>query len=428
MSSTFELDKSKTFVSGLFWQPLSGTSTDWNKETRRLATELKFDLAVRRTTTAPQVGYGAISDGLKPGLLSAAIVVAKTLEVESDARDFLCATEIPGGRWLYVAQREGVILPDGDMIGGEDEIRSRLLNDMSLGNWSLIYAPEHWGVSNAKERPFEDFLSKKSGKNVYEKLWALQPVDRWASLRSKPSKIIVPVIVVATIVAGGMYGYKTWQAKKLVEENRLAELQTSQAVPTGSPIKPVEHPWKSQANARDYLSSCMNAIDHVKSLWPGNWTLQDMVCANGSLTVKWKRQEYGWIKHLLEVEPNAVLASDGETAFLSLPLVLQNGRDEPVPKENERVLTMYGTAQEYRFAVTITNPPTAVVMPGQENANKPQVQDWRELKWAANGITLPPDVVLSALDGNGFRLTQARAVFNSGIVTWNLEGMQYVQP
>lgn len=427
MSSTFELDKSKTFVSGLFWQPLSGTSADRNKETRRLATELKFDLAVWRTTTAPQVGFGALSDGLKPGLLSAAAAISKTLEIESGARDFLCATEIPGGRWLYVAQREGVILPDGDIIGGEDEIRSRLLSDMSLGNWPLIYAPEHWGVSGAaEERQFADFLPKKSGKNNYKKWWGLQPVDRWAALRAKPSKIIVPVIILSAIAAGGMSGYKTWQAKKIAEADRLAEMQAAAA---GSPIKPpVEHPWKSQANARVYLASCMNAMDQVKSLWPGNWTLQDAVCANGSLTVKWKRQEYGWIEHLRAVEPNAILSSDGETALLSIPFVIAKGIDESVPKESERVLTMYGAAQEYRFAVTIISPPMSVAMPGQENANKPQIQDWRELKWTANGITLPPDVVLSALDGNGFRLTQARAVFNSGIIIWNLEGMQYVQP
>lgn len=425
MNSTFELDKSKTFVSGLFWQPLSGSPSDRSKETKRLAVELKFDLAVWRTTTAPQVGLGSTSDGVKQGLLSAAAMISKTLEIESGVRDFLCATEVPGGRWLYVAQREGVILPDGDMIGGEDGIRSRLLNDLSLGEWSLVYAPEHWGVQSSIEREFADFLPKKSGKNDYKKWWAMRPVDRWSSLRSNPRKIVAPAIILALLVGGGMYAYKTWQNKKAAEAARIAEMQ---AAANGTPIRPIEHPWKNQPSARAYLKSCMTAMGQVKSLWPGNWTPQTVTCANGSLTVQWKRQEYGWIKHLREVEPTAILTADGEAASLSIPLTLANGTDESVPKESERALSMYGVAQEYRFAVTLAGATAPIAMPGQENAKQTPVQDWRELKWTASNITLPPDVVLAALDGNGFRLSQAQAVFKSGIITWNMEGTQYVQP
>lgn len=426
MNSTFEIDKSRVFVSGLFWQPLSGNISDRAKETKRLANEMQLDLAVWRTTVL-QVGLGSVSDGLKPGFLSAAAAISKTLELESGARDFLCAAEVPGGRWIYVAQREGVILPDGDLIGGEDEIRSRLLSDLSLGEWSLVYAPEHWGVHvSAIEREFVDFLPKKAGKNDYKKWWGLRPIDRWSSLLANPSKIIAPAIIVASVVGGGLYGYKVWQNKKAAEAARIAEMQAAAA---GTPLKPIEHPWKSQPSAQAYLASCMKAMDQVKSLWPGNWTPQGVVCANGSLSVQWKRQEYGWIKHLKEVEPNAMLATDGESASLVLPLnPTSSGTDEKLLKESERVLAMYGVAQEYRFVVTISSLPAPVVMPGQENANQQPVQDWRELKWEAKGITLPPDVVLAALDGAGFRLTQTQAIFTGGIITWNMEGTQYVQP
>jgi hypothetical protein len=426
MISTFDIDKSHTFVAGLFWQPLSGSTSEYRKETQKLAKQLNLDLAVWRTMGVLQVGMGSSSENLKPGMLSAAAVISKTLEVESHARDFLCATEITDGRWLYVAQSDGVILPDGDLIGGEDEIKSRLLSDLSTGKWSLVFAPEHWGVHGAaEERSFEDFIPKRSGKYDYKKWWRLRPIDSWSSFRAKPSKIIIPAMILALLAEGGMYAYKTWQNKKAAEEARIAAIQ---AAATSAPVKVIEHPWKSQPSARSYLNSCITAMEQVKSLWPGNWTLQGVNCANGSMTVQWKRQEYGWIKHLREVEPNVTLSSDGESALLSIPLKLANGTDEAVPQESERTLAMYGVAQEYRFPVTITTPPAPVVMPGQENANKSQAQDWREIKWEAKGITLPPDVVLAALDGKGFRLTQAQAVFNGGIITWNMEGRQYVQP
>lgn len=425
MTNTFALDK-RTFVSGLFWQPLSGLSSDYRKETRRLAEELKFDLAVWRTTTASQVGLGSVSDGLKPGLLSAAAVISKTLEIESGVRDFLCAAEIPGGRWLYVAQREGVILPDGDIVGGEDEIKSRLLNDLSLGSWPLIYAPEHWGVYGAtEERAFVEFLPQKGGKNDFRRWWGLQPVDRWASIRSNPSKILVPMIIIAAIAAGGMYGFKTWQNKKAAETARIAELQ---AAAEGRPVM-ADHPWKNAPRAREYLKSCMSAMSQVKSLWPGNWTPMEATCANGMFTVLWKRQEWGWIDHLRAVEPKAILAGDGSAASLSIPLVFSSGEDEAVPLESDRTLDMHGIAQKYRFSVTLAAPPAHVAMPGQENAGKEQQkQDWREMKWEAKGISLPPDVVLAALDGNGFRVSRVQAVFAGGIIIWNMEGTQYVKP
>lgn len=416
----FELDKSKVFVSGLFWQPLSGAASERSKETKRLASEMKFDLAVWRTTTALQVGLGSTSDGLKPGLLSAAAAISKTLEIESGARNFLCATEIPGGRFLYVAQREGVILPDGDVIGGEDEIRARLLSELSLGEWPLIYAPEHWGIhESAIERPFADFLPKKSGKNDYKKWWRLRPVDPWSSIRLKPGKIIVFVAIIAVLAAGGLYAYNEFQSRKVAEQARFDNISV--------PVKPVEHPWKNQPDAHAFLSSCTTAMGQVKSLWPGNWIPQAITCANGSLSMQWKRQEYGWIKHLQAVEPNAILEPDGETASLSIPLAFTNGTDDLLPKENERTLAMYGAAQMYRFAVMVTGLPAPVAMPGQENANHPQMQEWRELKWAAKDIMLP-DVILSALDGKGFRITRAQAVFTGGLIIWNMEGTQYVQP
>lgn len=421
MDNTFVLDKSKIFVSGLFWQPLSGTASERTKETKRLAEEMKFDLAVWRTTTAPQVGLGSSSDGLKPGLFSAAAVISKTLEIETGARDFLCAVEIPGGRWLYVAQREGVILPNGDVIGGEDEIRSRLLNDLSLGEWPLIYAPEHWGVRESTiERPFLDFLPKKSGKNDYKKWWGLRPVDPWLSLRSKPNKLIVPVVVIVFLIAAGLFAYKTHQEKKAAEQAQLDAIAAQ--------VQPIEHPWKLQPAPHAFLAACTKTMQQVKTLWPGNWTPQTLTCINGSMNVLWKRQDYGWIKHLQAVEPNAMLAVDGETASLSIPLTLPAGTDEALPKENDRVLAMYGAAQIYRFVVTISGAAAPVVMPGQEHVTPSQTQAWRELNWTAKGIMLPPDVILSALDGKGFRLKQAQAAFTGGLIIWNMEGTQYVLP
>lgn len=428
---TFEFEKGRTFVSGLFWQPLTGQPSDARNETRKLAKEMKFDLAVWRNSSVNQVGFAVQSEGVRKGVFSAAALVSKTLEVESgsSARDFLCATPIPGGRWLYVAQREGVILPDGDLIGNEDEIRARLLEDFSIGTWPLVIAPDHWAIHGAKERDFDDFLPRKNGKVIYHSWWALKPVDRFGALRGNPKKALVPLLLIAGIGYAGAYGYKTWKANKAAEEARLLAEQQAAALASNPQLAIPEHPWKKLPRARMQMNDCMKAFSQVKSMWPGNWSPQEASCANGAFTIAWKRQEHGWIEHLRAVEPNAIISRDGTTASLSLSVSSASGEDEALLDENTRVLEMQSASQKYRFTVTVSAPAAPVVMPGQENAGKPQqVQDWRELKWDAKGIALP-DVTLAALDGNGFRLDKVTAVFtDGGVITWNMEGKQYVKP
>lgn len=421
MVNTFQLNKSHTFVSGLFWQPLSGVLTEARKEARRLAAELKYDLAVWRTTSALQVGFGSYAEGLKEGWCSAAAIISKTLEVEFNIRDFLCATPLPDGRWLYVAQREGVILPDGDIIGSEEEIKSRLLDDLSLGAWGLIYASAHWDLPvESEERTFASFLPKKGDKNAHKRWWRLQPVDRFASIRQQPSKVLAPAIIVVAIVLGGAYGYKVWKNKKAEDAARLAAMQSGAAK--------LEHPWKTMPRASEHLKACMGAWSQVKSFWPGNWTPMEATCANGVFTVLWKRQEYGWIDHLRIAEPKAMLSGDGTSAAITIPMLPAQGEDEVVPQENARTLDIHGTAQKYRFAIVLTPAPPVAILPGQENAANQPVKDWRELKWVANGISLPPEVILSSLDGPGFRVNRIQAGFSDGKIIWNMEGVQYVQP
>lgn len=421
MTNIFELDKSRVFVSGLFWQPLSGMSSDRHKETKRLAEELNFDLAVWRTTAAHQVGLGSTAKGMKPGYLSAAAVISKTLEMEFGARDFLCATEIPGGLWLYVSQREGVILPDGDFIGGEDEVRSRLLEDMSVGVWRLIFAPEHWGIGGAEEeRSFAEFLPKKAGKRAYMRWWGLRPVSRFRSIRVNSTKSIAFLLLLMMVIGGAFYAYKSHKDKEMAEAIRIANLSATQPV-----VKP-EHPWKKAPRALKYLESCRAALKEV-IIWPGNWSPQSATCSNDTLTLLWKKQEHGWIEHLLRIEPKAVISMDGATASVSVPLILGKGEDEALVKETVRTIGMHSAAQRYRFSFTVEPAARPSVLPGQEQGT-PTSQDWRETKWSATGSLLPPEVVLGALNGDGFRVNTIQVVFAPGSFVWNMEGAQYVQP
>lgn len=438
MASTFVIDKSRVFVSGLFWQPLTGSQSEAKKTTKKIVTQLnaealqqdinaaKLDVAIWRTSPALQVGLGSSVHGIKPKMLSAAAVISKGMEALSSESDFLCAVQVPIG-WLYVAQREGVIFHDGDIIGNEDAIKSRLLGDMSLGNWSTVIAPEHWGIRSAiSGKSFEDFLPKKNGKYDYKKWWQIESIDRYSLVNGNPLKTLFPLILITAVGFGGTYGYKSWQAKKMaIEAARLSALNIEQPI---QHVKPV-HPWINEAKAVPYAESCVNAILSINSLWPGNWEPQEATCVNGNLAINWKPTEYGWIDHLKSVEPKAIIAQDGSSASMNVAIALpQSSDDEIVPTDIERGYEFFSTAQKYRLTVTLTpSEVKAPPLPGQQDPAAP-VNDWKELKWTTAASLLSPITIISALDGKGFRVNKIQAIFSNGLISWNMEGIQYVQP
>lgn len=419
-----------TFVLGLFWQPLSGvTPADRGKEVRSLAQELSFNMAITRDSSMHCVGFAKASQALKAGAFSAAAIVSKTLEVEEKARDFIFVSALPDGQWAYVAQRDGVILPDGDQaFASEDAARARLLEHMSIGDWPLVIAPAIWGVGGAVERDFVDMLPRrKGGKIKVHKWWRLLPVDRRrAAVSMHAGKAVLVGAIAAAAIGGGLY-YKNWKdardAKLAAEAAAAAAMQLNAS---GQVVRP-ENPWKSLPLAGDMVRACLAALS-TQRVFPGNWDLTIIECGGGQLSLSWKPRSGGWIKHLKEIEPAATIAVDGSTASVSVPLsALKAGYDEAAPVQNERLIHMYSTAQAYgvSFGVKPAQAISAPALPGQD-VQAPQVF-WQEIKWLAEGVHLP-DVVLAALDGPGFRMSAMRGQWVNGSFVWTMEGTQYVQP
>lgn len=418
---TFKLDRA-VFVSGLHWQILTGKPSAFKSEIKDLAKQLSFDLAVLRNTGVPQVGLGAINEGGGVGLLSAAAVVSKTVEVESNQRDFICAAKLPDGRFLYVCQSEGVILADGDFISSAEDVRSRMLEDLSVGKtWEAVFAPIEWGLSGSSERDFVDFLPRKNGKaDLNHSWWALKRVEM--SPFAPMKKLALPLVAIAALGAG-VYGFQVWQAEQ-AEAARLAAAASGDAA-----APPPPPPWTTKPRASAVVGACMSAFGKVGTFWPGNWSPTSAACnvAAGSLTLSWKRGEYGWAKHLLEIVPDATIAPDGALATLVIPLQLGVEKaDEALVAERVRSAQMNNAAQELRVQFSMAPPAPAAVLPGAASTPAP-VQAWHELAWLLKANGLSPESLVPAFDGPGFRVGSVTALFDGGKISWEIEGVQYVQ-
>lgn len=428
MIHTIEVGKGKTFIAGLHWQPLAGNGRNEmpgllrgaGEETTKLANEMNFDLVVFRTADTLQVGFASSDEGASAGHYSIAAAISKTIEMEYDVKHFLCVTETPDGQWLYVAQRNGVILPDGDYVGSEDEVRSRVIASMSVGDWDLVFAPGHWGVSGSEERELEAFLPLKGDSIDFKKWWRLSPVRK---------SVIKPMVigggVCAVLLVAGFAYQQHAEKQRQAELFRLAQL-AAQAQGQQLHIEPP--PWEQQPRALAVWEGCQGALVSLKTLWPGNWSPSSATCTNGSFTIAWTRGEYGWIEHLREIYPNVHLSHNGESASMSLPYETGSlaSDSEPAPSERQRVLAMHSAGQQFGFTVALRKAQVAPTLPGQ-TANAPQ-PTWQELTWEVKNSALPPSIVLKALDGPAFRVRALQLNYTAGLMSWSMEGVQYVQP
>lgn len=421
-SHVFTID-GMTFISGLFWYPLAGISqSDRAQEIKSLAREQNFDLYILRSTSTYYVGF-AHSDGqARIGVASAAAVVSKTLEMESAARDFIFVSPLPDGHWMYVAQRDGIILPDADKcFPNEDTAKSRLLEDISLGDWALIIAPEIWGVNGSIERDFSLMLPESTkGKKQIHKWWKLSPVNPYDSVFLHSKKIMAGIILLVLVIAAWVY-YQDNAALRAIEE---AQKITNINPP---PPPPPEHPWKSKPDPLEFVKTCTTALTTIP-LFPGNWDLTGIHCSGPALEVSWAARDYGWIDHLREILPDVSISGAGKVANLSIPLkTLTIGKDEPVIVGKQRMLEMYSVSQRYGLDLILTPaPPPPAPLPGQDAANAPK-PDWGEISWSVKK-TDNPMLAVEILNSQGFRINSLDAVWNEGRLVWNLEGTQYVQP
>lgn len=425
----FAVGKKKLeLVAGLVWHPLAGTGAARAKEILAYAKASEGDFKVLRGTEAAHVGFAKKSEGGHAGQIAAAAVIADFLAQDGSGRNVLVALQLPDDRdtYMFVSVRDGVILADGDMLGTRDEIRVRLVGDVAYGGWDIVVCPGDWGISNSDDREFSQFFTKDVLKAP--KKWALKDTTiAW-------KKAVGPVVLVIAVAVGGSYGWGVWTKKK--EAAAAALRQQQEEVARGQRVTPTAppKPWPLIPGVVSFAQACSQALSKA-GLSAGNWQLWTIDCESGTLTISWvKTNERAWISHLKAVRPDAIIFADGMTASVSVPAMAPTSNDfsEALPEQRDISLRYYDLASRYGMAVRIdaavaATPPVA--LPGQASSLAIPVAppSWAEL---AVHITtsIDPVQVAAVLAHPGLRFKKINYVFTSGVMQYQLTGVQYVRP
>lgn len=418
----FEKGKKRLeFVVGMVWHPLQASGSARSREILGYAVAQSCDLKVIRLATSPHVGLSKKKNGGKPGQLSLAAVIADSL-AEAGFRNCLVSLAVPGDSKtsIFVALRDGVILADGDVVGSTEEMRVRLVGDVSYGGWDCIICPQEWGVNDAKQRTLDSFL--ESGAAGKLRPWRLtETVIDW-------KKYAIPTLIALALFSAGAYGLSYYKKLKFLEAEALRlqqeELERSQrAALVVEPPKP----WRDMPGATAFVQACNEAFRNA-DLNGGNWTLGDVSCDGKALNIQWSRaNDSAWISHMQAMQPNAVFSDDGKTATVSISYAAPAPAGADAIKLPDKAVQLWyqDLASRYGLEVSISPPPAPPPpLPGQAPASKPK-SAWFALQISITS-KLDPVTTVRLADRPGLRITGIQFVRSEGTLKYLLNGVQYV--
>lgn len=402
------------FVAGLSWQPVR--VEQYKKDIAELSKSMNMDLAVySKNEYTGFVGLGATKDGAKAGQLSIALVVAQALERERAPANSLAVFTIPGDTdtYYYVMRRDGQILADGDKYGPEDQIRSELLEHLSMATWDLVICPDYWPIDKAVSRTFESFLTEKDKKISIPKNWYLRP----ATIPIR--KTVVQAVGLLSFSFLVWYGWSTYQthaqAQQAMQQAQEAERQR---IAMEQANKAVE-PWISVHGAMQFASACERAINNVGVI-ATNWALSEMTCEQRTLTVKFERSIPGaLVSDLKALHPQAQIDASGVFASvvkdLELPEVKPNS-EEKAPALASRMEYLNDLKYKYSIPFEVKAEPAATPS-----------TPWLPIKVSVSTV-LRPTTVVPLLNGPAFRVLKISGSMNGPFINYQLSGTQYATP
>lgn len=412
------------FAADLFWQPLplktgsnerSGLFSKAGSQSLNVAKDIKADIGVwRKSLSSPlQVGLGNQVDlPLKQGCYSSAAVIAHLLDQKhgAGAKNFIAVYKLSDDRFVFVAQKNGVITPTGDIVGDRDVVYKRLMQDLSIGGWELIISPEDWEVGGSESGLLEALLPVHSGKlNINElKTFILRPLVP----NYKKLFFVVALVISATVIVYTSVGFYQKSDAPVVNFKSLIEQPQLPQIVDINTLKPSV-----------LMNACMTAFKSA-DLWPGGWQLEEISCTNGRFNLAWLRGK-SQIKWLLDTYPNSQISLDGNAASYGISfesIVAEKIAVDNLPVSEVAIQTLLQRAQSVGLVITLDKNEKVETnsLPGRSS----KVEKSSQINWE---MSLPMVSVMSLFDLPGNSIEQVVFSLKNGQIFMKIKGIQYVR-
>lgn len=301
------------YVAGLTWRTFEDMPS--RDGLRDMGDEIDARWCALRT------GDGAIQAGFCPGVdgpdkpggawaLAAAIADVKP-------QPWLGIFHVADGLWWYIAVRDGnAVLPDGDVIGTEEEIHAARERHSGFDDWDYLEGgPDELAALLEQAR----------------KLRRAAPLRRTDS----PSVLPYAIAAVSLLAAGGAL----WWHHLPTRTPAMMALMRPAPKPAAPPV------WLRTPPPSSLLSSCTTAVDAMPISVNG-WTLSKANCRlrgqAASATYTWDRAPGASAAY----RPRGQLAVDGNSVLMILPLHIDGTPGSSMALIQARVLGRFWSVMQ----------------------------------------------------------------------------------
>ncbi|MGE4350877.1 MAG: type 4b pilus protein PilO2 [Bdellovibrionales bacterium] len=408
----------KQYVSGLYWENSpSGRISQAAKEAARQP-GAHSDYYVTRSGTkqgrVPQFGLGTNAPGVRSGLPSLAGCLAN-----QQPGSWIGAFHLREGTALVIV-RDDLIVPDGDQFFlDEVEARDRLYQEIGVGGFLRIYAPEAWGIPGSDSMPLTLLLNDRT--DVRLKAVALSRQGKMA--------LIAGGMLLVALIGIGMYIQDQRAKEEALRAEQMAALermrQEAAKLMPGGGIRP-EYPkpervWEKFPHPMAFLDSCRVALDKV-SLRTAGWNIISIECIRDVLTVRWSHYSGN-----SDIPEGATVTVSGDFAVRSVPLTGISPRGAEDLKNVDFITKRY---LNQNWPATLARAPDDAPPPPPEGYTgewNPPPPPWVKRSFTFN-VPVLPWAMGTFLDGIPGIIIQSAVLSGNGIETrngWKIDGVIY---
>jgi hypothetical protein len=316
---------------------------------------------------------------------------------DSREQPWLGIFKIEEGVWWYIAVRDGnAILPDGDIVGGEEEIRTAQERHSGYQDWKYFEGDL-------------DFLSEFLA-GIKAKPTPVRSLTR----RKLPATQIIASLLTLSIITGS--GYMWMDHKKQVAEKERADAmaKAKAAMLAGQAPVVLPSPLLTTPEPNDWLFACRSIILDLP-LSQNGWSFSQVECNTESVIVHWIRQNGATVANM----PEGVLGQEGNNVEQTIPLpgFNKNGINDALDLPAEKVL-LRAWAQTAGFTLSLNEAAPALLLPGATAVPAVSAQA-SQTNFKLEVTVSPLNLDMSIIPG--LRLTK----ISSAGTGWNIEGMLY---